>query len=117
MGPPEELIRSLTRRAYAHWTAKTTDQAPDVMRQTVDAYLDEERWEREVEHVFKRLPLALCLTSELPVPNSYKAIDAMGVPVLLTRGSDGAVRAFLNVCRPRGGPRCEAGRGAGRRVT
>lgn len=117
VGLTDEFIRSLTQRVHAHWVNKTTDQAPDVMRQTVDAYLDEGRWRREVDHVFKRLPLALCLSQELPGPNSYKAMDAMDVPVLLTRGADGAVRAFLNVCRHRGAEVCPAGSGVSRRFT
>lgn len=117
MGPGDELIRSLTRRAYAHWVAGTTDQADDVMRLPVDAYLDERRWRHEVDRIFKRLPLALALGSELPGPDTYKALDVMGVPVLLTRDAAGGVRAFLNVCRHRGAPLCEPGRGGARRFT
>jgi phenylpropionate dioxygenase-like ring-hydroxylating dioxygenase large terminal subunit len=117
VGPSDDLIRSLTRRIHDHWLAKTTDQAPDVMRQSVGAYLDADRWQREVDAIFRRLPLALALSSELPEPNSYKAMDVMGVPVLLTRGSDGAARTFLNVCRHRGAPLCETGHGQRRRFT
>jgi nitrite reductase/ring-hydroxylating ferredoxin subunit len=115
MQPGEQLIRSLTRRAHDHWTAKTTDRAEDVMRLPVEAYLDVGRWHHEVDRVFKRLPLALALGSELPGVNTFKALDVMGVPVLLTRGADGVARAFLNVCRHRGSPLCEPGSGEARR--
>jgi phenylpropionate dioxygenase-like ring-hydroxylating dioxygenase large terminal subunit len=115
MGSDDELMRSLTRRAYRHWVDKTTDQAPDVMHQGVDAYLDEARWAREVDRIFKRLPLALCLSQELPAPNTYRALDVMGVPVMLTRGSDGAVRSFLNVCKHRGAVLRGQGAGTARR--
>ncbi len=117
MATSEELIRSLTRRAHEHWTAKTTDQADDVMWQPVEAYLDERRWRHEVDRIFKRAPLALALGSELPGANTFKAIDVMGVPVLLTRAADGVARAFLNVCRHRGSPLCEPGGGEARRFT
>ncbi|MFJ6727956.1 SRPBCC family protein [Streptomyces sp. NPDC091281] len=102
---------ALARRALAHLEAGTTDQADDVMPVPVAEYLDPERWRREVETVFRRVPLALALSAELPAAGAYKAFDALGTPVLLTRGRDGAVRAFLNVCRHRGAQVCPAGTG------
>jgi len=113
----DDAIRDLTRRVFDLWQDNTTDLAPDVMRQSVDAYLDQPRFEYEVERIFKHLPLALAISSELPSPDTYKAMDVMGVPVLLTRGSDGAARAFLNVCRHRGSPLCEPGLGSAQRLT
>src|SRR5690606_31789231 len=35
-------------------------------------------------------------------PGSFRTFDDAGVPLLLTRGKDGKVRAFLNVCLHRG---------------
>lgn len=113
----DDAIRDLTRRVFDLWQDNTTDLAPEVMRQSVDAYLDQPRFEYEVERIFKHLPLALAFSSELPAPDTYKAMDVMGVPVLLTRGPDGAARAFLNVCRHRGSPLCEAGSGSAQRLT
>ena len=113
----DDAIRDLTRRVFELWQDNTTDLAPEVMRQSVDAYLDQPRFEYEVERIFKHLPMALALSSELPAPDTYKAMDVMGVPVLLTRGADGAARAFLNVCRHRGSPLCEAGSGSAQRLS
>ncbi|MCY3889116.1 MAG: aromatic ring-hydroxylating dioxygenase subunit alpha [bacterium] len=113
----DDAIRDLTRRVFDLWQDNTTDLAPEVMRQSVDAYLDQPRFEYEVERIFKHLPLALALSSELPAPDTYKAMDVMGVPVLLTRGADGAARAFLNVCRHRGSPLCEPGSGSAQRLS
>ena len=113
----DDAIRDLTRRVFELWQDNTTDLAPDVMRQTVDAYLDQPRFEYEVERIFKHLPLALAIGSELPAPDTYKAMEVMGVPVLLTRGADGAARAFLNICRHRGSPLCEPGSGSAQRLT
>ena len=113
----DDAIRDLTRRVFDLWQDNTTDLAPEVMRQSVDAYLDQPRFEYEVERIFKHLPLALAISSELPDPDTFKAMDVMGVPVLLTRGADGAARAFLNVCRHRGSPLCEPGSGSAQRLT
>jgi nitrite reductase/ring-hydroxylating ferredoxin subunit len=117
MSSDVELIESLTRRVLTLWQNKTTDLAPDVMRQAVSAYIDHDRFDYEVDRIFKRLPLALALGSELSGPNSYKAIEVLGVPVLLTRGDDGQARAFLNVCKHRGAPLCEPSQGNARRLT
>ena len=117
MAYTDDAIRDLTRRVFELWQDDTTDLAPDVMRQSVDAYLDQPRFEYEVERIFKHLPLALAISSELPAPDTYKAMDVMGVPVLLTRGTDGAARAFLNVCRHRGSPLCVPGSGSAQRLS
>ena len=80
---------------------ETTDQAPEVMTVPVTAYTDPERWQREMETIYHRLPVLAALTVELPKPGDYKAMDYLGRPVLLTRQKDGAVRAMLNVCSHR----------------
>jgi phenylpropionate dioxygenase-like ring-hydroxylating dioxygenase large terminal subunit len=48
---------------------------------------------------------------------SYSAVTVLGVPVLMVRGSDGEMRAFLNVCRHRGAQVAEEGCGKARRFT
>jgi len=108
-----ELL-ALTRRALAHYRNRTTDQADDIMSMAVSAYTDPERYEREVDRVFRQLPLAMALSLELPEPGSYLAIDQLNAPVLLVRGEDGTVRAFLNACRHRGAPVCKPGAGSAR---
>lgn len=105
----------LVRRALSHLQDKTTDQAPATMEQAVGAYIDPERYRREVDHIFKRLPLALALSVELPTPKSYRAMTVLDVPVLLSRGEDGVARAFVNVCRHRGAQICKHGSGQAQR--
>lgn len=97
----DELL-PLARRVMAHVHAGTTDQADGIVRVPTDHYVDEHRWQREIDGIFKRRPLGLALSCELPHPGAYKALDVLGVPVVITRGSDSIVRAFLNVCRHRG---------------
>lgn len=90
---------------------RTTDQAPDIMRVPVSNYLDPDRWQREKDRVFKRLPLMLALSVELPEANDYKASQVMDMPVLITRGKDGKARAFLNVCKHRAAHLAPDGKG------
>lgn len=101
----------LAQRALAHLNAGTTDQAPDQMRIPVSAYNDPERYAWEAARVFAELPLALALSIQVPEPGSYLALTVMDTPVLMVRGKDGVVRAFLNVCRHRGAVLCKDGPG------
>lgn len=94
-----------------------TDQAPQTLEVPVDAYLDSDRWHREMERIFMRLPLMLALSVELPASGDYKAMEAVGKPVLITRGKDGNARAFLNVCKHRGMHMAPVGRGNNARFT
>jgi phenylpropionate dioxygenase-like ring-hydroxylating dioxygenase large terminal subunit len=80
-------------------------------------YTDAERWSREMELIFKRVPLMLALSAELPEPGSYKAMDVMDLPVLITRDAKGKVGAFLNVCQHRGAPLVGEGHGKCSRFT
>ena len=74
-------------------------------------YTDTDQWRAEMELIFKRVPLMLAFTAEMPNPGDYKAMDAAGLPVLISRGKDAKVRAFLNVCSHRGAPLADEGRG------
>lgn len=104
-------IGELAQRALVHLNAGTTDQAPDQMRVPVAAYNDHDRYAVEIRNVFGELPLALALSVQLPEAGSYLAITVMETPVLIVRGKDEVVRAFLNVCRHRGAALCKDGAG------
>ena len=107
---------ALARRALAHLHAKTTDQSPTSMVQPVEAYNDPERFRREVDRIFHHLPLGLALSIELPEPGSYLALTVMEKPILMVRGQDGVVRAFINACTHRGAQLCKPGTGRVQRL-
>jgi phenylpropionate dioxygenase-like ring-hydroxylating dioxygenase large terminal subunit len=104
------------KRLLEHLANGTTDTAEGTVRLPVDYYLDPVRWQREIDNIFKRLPLMLAFSAELKDPGCYKAMDVVGVPVLMLRGRDGAVRAFLNVCSHRGSRLKPEGTGDCRRI-
>ena len=58
----------------------------------------------EREHVFERSWLFVAHADELPEAGDYVLLRQLPRPVLLVRGQDGTVRAFLNSCQHRGGP-------------
>jgi nitrite reductase/ring-hydroxylating ferredoxin subunit len=107
----------MVRHARAHAAADTIEQAASVMRIPATNYTDPARFEQEKAQIFKRLPLVLAATAELPKPGDYKAFAPAGVPVLLTRGDDGVVRGFVNSCPHRGANVAVPGAGSAKRFT
>jgi carnitine monooxygenase subunit len=76
--------------------------APGVSRISSSVYVDAELFEHEKQKLFRRVPLMLASACELPAPGDYKTIEVAGIPILVSRGKDGAIRAFLNACTHRG---------------
>lgn len=92
----------LMRAVFAHLDAGTTDVADDVHRQPTSAYACRDRLARERAILFRRYPLLVGLSCQIPHPGDHVTDDCTGVPILVVRAEDGEVRAFLNVCRHRG---------------
>ena len=79
-----------------------TDQAAETMTVPVEAYLDPDQWQREMDLIFKRLPIFAGLSHELPNPRDFKTIEILGKPLIISRQTDGSLRAMYNVCTHRG---------------
>ena len=112
----EQLVTAM-RRNLAHSKNGTVPLDDGIVRVPAKNYYDAERWQLETDRIFRRLPLVLGFSCELREPNSYKALEAMGVPILLTRGDDGVLRSFVNMCSHRGAMVVEEGSGTGRRFS
>ena len=89
----------------------------DEVELPVDEYLDAGRHEEDLRVLFGELPIMVALSAELPEPHDFKTVEVGGVPILVNRGTDGVVRAFINICRHRGCNAVEEERGASRRIT
>lgn len=59
-------------------------------------------FEREIDTIFRRTWNFVGRADELAAVGDFMALDLFGEPIILVRGSDDRVRAFLNVCRHRG---------------
>jgi nitrite reductase/ring-hydroxylating ferredoxin subunit len=95
-------LAAMVKAGMAHAKAHTIARTPGVLKLAAKRYYDPGIFEAEVRQIFRRLPLLLAATAEMPAPGDFKTIEAAGVPVLLTRGQDGVVRAFVNSCSHRG---------------
>jgi nitrite reductase/ring-hydroxylating ferredoxin subunit len=109
----DQLI-DLTRRALKFARDKTTDLMPSECKVSADTYTSAERHARDVEMLMAS-PQLVGYTSELPRSGTYCTKSVMGRSILLTRASDGSVRAFDNVCLHRQS-RIVDGCGAARRL-
>lgn len=90
------------RRIAAHVRNNTSDLAPSPMRNDASVYTDPVRHAAERQKLFRETPVVACLSSDLPKPGSYRLFDETDVPVVVVRGTDGDVRAYLNICMHRG---------------
>jgi phenylpropionate dioxygenase-like ring-hydroxylating dioxygenase large terminal subunit len=90
------------RTLLGHVRDGSVPLAPDVMTLPASHYTDPERFAAERRQLFRRLPLMLAASCELPAPGSYKAMEVAGVPLLLTRDKAGTAHALLNICPHRG---------------
>jgi choline monooxygenase len=77
-------------------------------------YTDEELLRRERSLIFARSWQYAGRAAQVEQPGSFLATDAGGIPIVVTRDTYGALRAFLNVCRHRGAVLTE---GCGERST
>ncbi len=81
--------------------ANRRDDAPGIAHTPVDTYFSRERYDREVATLFRRYPLVVAFSAQLRQPGDFVTNNDSGQPILVVRGRDGVLRAFLNVCRHR----------------
>ena len=74
-------------------------------------FSSQEIYQQELERIFARCWLYLGHESQIPQPNDFLSTYMGEDPILLCRGSDGKIRAFLNMCRHRGNRVCRADQG------
>jgi len=88
-------------RIFNHIDNGTTDLGDRVWREPVEHYHSQERFDAEMALLRSR-PVPFCPSAALPDKGSYIARKSAGTPLVVARGKDGQVRAFINACRHRG---------------
>ncbi len=90
------------RKLFQFLDSGTTAAGAAVYRNPVTDYTCPQQAERERDTLFRRFPLLVGLSCELPRAGDYVTDDFSGVPILAVRDEGGQVNAFINVCRHRG---------------
>jgi phenylpropionate dioxygenase-like ring-hydroxylating dioxygenase large terminal subunit len=81
-------------------------------------YTDPEQYRLEQERIFKGPTWSyLCLAAEISEPGDWVATTIGEVAVIVARGPDGAINAFVNRCAHRGNLLCLTEKGHGREIT
>lgn len=88
-------------RIFEHIDNGTTDLGDTIWREPVEHYFSQERFDAEIA-LLRRMPVPFCPSAALTEPGSFIARTAAGTPLLVARGKDNKVRAFINACRHRG---------------
>lgn len=70
----------------------------------------------EQEHIFETMWFCAVRSSDLAQPGKFRKVQVGRESVLLVRGRDGLLRAFLNVCRHRGAQLCTESEGEVKRT-
>lgn len=83
-----------------------------VFRVHRDVFSDPELFELEQQCIFERTWNFLALESQLAKPHDFVSTFIGRTPVLVTRGAQGKIGAFLNVCRHKGAVVCRAEQGS-----
>lgn len=74
-------------------------------------FTDPEIFAREQERIFGDMWVCVGRADAVPDTGQFLTVDLGGESILILRGRDGQLRAFLNVCRHRGARLCEAAHG------
>jgi phenylpropionate dioxygenase-like ring-hydroxylating dioxygenase large terminal subunit len=80
-------------------------------------YFDPEFFAAEKKIFLRAAPQVVCHESEISRPGEWRSLDYLGESVIVIRGDDGAVRAFLNLCRHRGSRLVEGACGCAKVLT
>src|SRR5215470_737717 len=93
---------ALLQRLLHHVENRTTALAAAPWHNDVRVYTDPDHLAAEQQILFRQHPLLMGFASEWAAPGAFRTDEYAGVPILIVRGRDGELRAFLNVCRHRG---------------
>ena len=98
---PQHQIDLLNRLLH-YVETRTTYLADAPWRNDVSVYTAPDHLAREQQILFRQHPILMGFASEWAMPGAFRTDDLAGVPILVVRGRDNQLRAFLNVCRHRG---------------
>lgn len=105
----------LGRRLLDYQERPENSLAESIAYNETSVYVSEERFRLEQEVLFRKIPLVIGFSCEMAEVGDFLTDDNTGVPILVVRGEDGRLKAFLNSCRHRGAAIAEQRCGKGRK--
>jgi phenylpropionate dioxygenase-like ring-hydroxylating dioxygenase large terminal subunit len=94
----------LVARVLDMQRARTTSMAEHSINVPATDYTSDVHHAAELRRLFGEAPVLAALSVDLPEVGDRITLESGGVPLVVTRASDGQIRAYVNVCRHRGAP-------------
>ncbi|WP_299770247.1 SRPBCC family protein [uncultured Pseudoteredinibacter sp.] len=104
----------LIKKILAYEENKSTDMQSECSSINVDCYTRKDQFAKE-EQLFKEMPIIVGHSSQLPEAGDYFTREICKVPLIVLRQKDGSLKAFINVCKHRGGRLAREASGKGLR--
>ncbi len=98
------LARFRQRSEYETTRTGPPEGFPKLPDLPLGRYTDPQFYALEQQYLWRRTWLYAAHSSELTQPGAYKVVEVAGTSVVVVRGDDGTLRAFVNACRHRGAP-------------
>lgn len=99
----QDEYRAMQRRQLDCIRRGSSELGPSVLVTDTSIYTSPERHIAEQARVFRRTPLLVGLSRDLPEPGSSLVFEDWGPPIIILRCADGSLAAFHNRCPHRGG--------------
>ncbi len=93
---------AIVERLRNNLQKQTPDLGAEVSARSTSTYVAATIHAAEQSKIFANSPLVVGHSSQLPSAGDFITVNFAGPPLLIVRGADGALRAFLNTCRHRG---------------
>ncbi len=97
-----EHNREVAEKLFRHIREGSTDMVAETYEYPLSVYADADVAIAERARIFEHYPMMVLHSTQLPEPGSYATVRLNRSEALVTRGKDGKIRAFLNMCRHRG---------------
>ncbi len=113
----ERLIERIkTDMSYEFARSAPPDGFPRFHDISTARHTSAEFYELEQQYLWPNTWVIAGRAEDVPNTGDYFTFDDLGVPLLVVRGSDGAIRCFYNTCQHRGAPVVRDARGSSKRL-
>jgi phenylpropionate dioxygenase-like ring-hydroxylating dioxygenase large terminal subunit len=92
----------MVERIMAMHAQQTTALADATLEIPAATYASATRHAREVSTIFSVQPVLACMSVDVREPGDVVTLEPGRIPVVVVRGIDGEVHAYVNACRHRG---------------
>jgi phenylpropionate dioxygenase-like ring-hydroxylating dioxygenase large terminal subunit len=95
------LPEGIVERLWDNLQTRSKSTSDQIHSRAVADYLSSDRFFAEKDKLFRKLPIVVAHSSQLPNPGDFIRHDRLGMPLVISRTRSGEVAAFRNICSHR----------------